>query len=62
MDKTAKTISVGQIEDNQSPFGNEFVTISRDQLTALCHGKILCVDINCGEYKCFISLEKKKED
>ena len=55
----AKTISVGQIEDNKSPYGNEFVTIRKDQLVALCHGKVLCVDINDGEYKCFISLEKK---
>lgn len=58
--QTAKTISVGQIEDNESPYGNDFITIRRDQLTALCHGKVLCVDINDGEYKCFISLEKKK--
>lgn len=61
-DEKVKTISVGQIEDNQSPYGNEFVTIRGDQLTALCHGKVLCVDINDGEYKCFIALEKKESE
>lgn len=59
--KKAKTINVGQIEDYQSPYGNEFVTIRRDQLTALCHGKVLCVDINDGEYECFIALEEKED-
>ena len=53
-----KTINVGEIDSHCSGYGNTFSTITREQLTALCHGKILYLDD--GEYGHFIALEKKK--
>jgi hypothetical protein len=35
-------------------FGEDYVLLTDNHIKALQEGKTLCIDINCGEYSCFI--------
>jgi hypothetical protein len=35
-------------------FGEDYVLLTDNHIKALQEGKTLCIDINCGEYNCFV--------
>lgn len=53
-DERFETIDRGEICGRQSIFGNQFISVTREQLDALKLGKVLYIG---GEYGIFIALE-----
>lgn len=43
-------------------YGAEDLYISKKQVEELLNGKTIAVDVNCGEYSVFISLDDEEED
>lgn len=43
-------------------YGAEDFCISKKQVEELLNGKTIAVDVNCGEYSVFISLDDEEED
>lgn len=43
-------------------YGAEDFYISKKQVEELLNGKTIAVDVNCGEYSAFISLDDEEED
>lgn len=43
-------------------YGAEDFYISKKQVEELLNGKTIAVDVNCGEYSVFISLDDEEED
>lgn len=43
-------------------YGAEELYISKKQVEELLNGKTIAVDVNCGEYSVFISLDDEEED